>query len=257
MTDIKAQTWHKNLRQRKKCFLRHSENVMEFGDFTAIRHAGYESVKRRYWLHRWQRRQAMHQNVNTEARSCNNIRRGKGITYSGCYVCSLRYPACRGHGGRLSSVARLALQCFFPNYLINGKIFGGRGKVFNIKCALRFCLEHLCETFLILRIQRDITNIYIYTHIYMSSIKVPFNLVRWSLWNLNFLDTFTKNTQIPNFIKIPLVGAELCYADGRTWRTLLQIFANAPLILSEVYGTWIISMHLRKILKYQISLKSL
>ena len=29
---------------REKCFLRHSANLMEFRDLTAIRHAGHESV---------------------------------------------------------------------------------------------------------------------------------------------------------------------------------------------------------------------
>ena len=32
----------------------------------------------------------------------------------------------------------------------------------------------------------------------------------------NVLDIFSKNTQIPNFLKILPVGAELFHADGRT-----------------------------------------
>jgi len=32
----------------------------------------------------------------------------------------------------------------------------------------------------------------------------------------NFLDRFSKNTQISNFVKIRSVGAELIHADGRT-----------------------------------------
>ena len=47
---------------------------------------------------------------------------------------------------------------------------------------------------------------------------------------------FSKNTQISNFIKISLVGAQLFHADGRTdWRTVtkklivaFRNFANAP-----------------------------
>jgi len=33
-----------------------------------------------------------------------------------------------------------------------------------------------------------------------------------------FLDRFSENTQISNFMKIHLVGADLFHADGRTWR---------------------------------------
>jgi hypothetical protein len=50
---------------------------------------------------------------------------------------------------------------------------------------------------------------------------------------LNFLDKFLKKeTQIPNFIKILLVGAELFHADGRIDMTkqivAFRSFANAP-----------------------------
>jgi len=32
----------------------------------------------------------------------------------------------------------------------------------------------------------------------------------------NFLDKFSKNTQMPNFVKIRPVGVELFHADGQT-----------------------------------------
>jgi len=35
-------------------------------------------------------------------------------------------------------------------------------------------------------------------------------------WNLNFLDRFSKSTQISNCLKILVVGVELFRADGRT-----------------------------------------
>jgi len=37
-------------------------------------------------------------------------------------------------------------------------------------------------------------------------------------WKLNFLNRFSSSSQISDFIKIPLVGAEFFYADGRTDR---------------------------------------
>ena len=57
---------------------------------------------------------------------------------------------------------------------------------------------------------------------------------------LNFLDRFYKNTQIPNFMKIPSVGAELFHeyeqtasqpakrADMTKLIAALRNFANAP-----------------------------
>jgi len=51
-------------------------------------------------------------------------------------------------------------------------------------------------------------------NVYLSSCKVSFILVRFSL-NLIFLERFSKNHQISNFMKIHLVGAELFRADGR------------------------------------------
>jgi hypothetical protein len=49
--------------------------------------------------------------------------------------------------------------------------------------------------------------------------------------NLNFLDRYSKNTQISNLIKIIPVGAELFHADRRADMTKLMLtfrnFANA------------------------------
>jgi hypothetical protein len=50
---------------------------------------------------------------------------------------------------------------------------------------------------------------------------------------MNFLDRFSKNTQISNFIEILLVGTELFHEDGRTdghdeANSLFQNFEKAP-----------------------------
>jgi hypothetical protein len=54
-------------------------------------------------------------------------------------------------------------------------------------------------------------------NVYRFSCKVHEILVRFSR-NLNFLEGFSKNTQITNFMQILPVGAELFHAetDGRT-----------------------------------------
>jgi len=64
-----------------------------------------------------------------------------------------------------------------------------------------------------------------------SSYKISAILVR-SCRDLNFLDRFSKNNQISNFMKIRAVGGELFHADRRTDMTKLLVafrnFANAP-----------------------------
>jgi hypothetical protein len=90
----------------------------------------------------------------------------------------------------------------FPLYLINGIIF--EKKLLNIKCVSSFS-TNLSEAFLILRVsERDIIK-----NVYYSLCKVHVILVRF-WWNLNFLNRFSKNIDIPNFMKILPVGAELC-----------------------------------------------
>jgi hypothetical protein len=72
-------------------------------------------------------------------------------------------------------------------------------------------------------------------NIYYSSCKVPFILIRFQ-WNFSILDTFSKNPQISNFMKIRPAGAELFHGDGRPERrkniTKLTVafrnFAKAP-----------------------------
>jgi len=71
----------------------------------------------------------------------------------------------------------------------------------------KFCLKYL-----ILRNVRDKIKKYIGLHV-MSSLRSS-DLHE----NLNFRDRFSQNTQIWNFTKIRLVGAELFHADEQTDR---------------------------------------
>jgi len=111
----------------------------------------------------------------------------------------------------LLSVACPALPCFFPHYHINGIIFGGwgvGGMLLDVKCEFWFSTT-LSEIFLTLRRTWWDTIINV---CWSSCILVKC----W--WNFSFLDRFSKNTQMLNFIKISKLGAELFLTDGRTDR---------------------------------------
>ena len=67
------------------------------------------------------------------------------------------------------------LYHIFPHCLINGKIFRGEKKLFNIKCVFGFSLQFSSEIFFILRrIQRDIV-----INVRGSPCEVPVILVRF------------------------------------------------------------------------------
>ena len=98
---------------------------------------------------------------------------------------------------------------FFSLYVINVNIFGK--ELLNINYVFWVSLQLLSETFLVLRrIQRGVINL-----LHRSSCKVPVVIVRFKL-NLNFLERFSENPHISNFMKIGPVGAELFRADRRT-----------------------------------------
>ena len=63
-------------------------------------------------------------------------------------------------------------------------------------------------------------------------VRVKYPLFLSDFNETNFLDRFSKNTHISNFMKIRRVGAELFHSDGRTDMTKLTVafrnFANAP-----------------------------
>jgi len=69
----------------------------------------------------------------------------------------------------------------------------------------RYSLQRLFEKFLIIKgIEPD--------NVHKSSCKVPVILIRFEL-NMKFLDIFSKNIQISNYMKILPMGDELLRED--------------------------------------------
>jgi hypothetical protein len=136
------------------------------------------------------------------------------------------YPTCNAYAP-YCHLWPVRLYNIFPHILTNG----GRKKY---SVGVLILSSNFSETFLILRrTERDMV-----INIHLFSCKVPIFLVRCSR-NLNFLDRYSKNTSILNFVKIGPVRAELSHADrrrdqkdGRTDRTRLIVafrnFAKAP-----------------------------
>jgi hypothetical protein len=64
-------------------------------------------------------------------------------------------------------------------------------------------------------------------NVYWCSCKVPVILVRFC-WNLQFVDKFSKNTQIQNFMKICYVRADLLHAVGQYGRQVEEADSSFP-----------------------------
>ena len=106
------------------------------------------------------------------------------------------------------------LYNILTHYLISATTFGGK------VTERKMCVWILSTTFVI-NISHSKKKWARYDqNVHTSSCKVPVIIARFQ-WNFYFLERFSKNTQTSNFMKIRLVGAELCHADGRidgqTW----------------------------------------
>lgn len=100
---------------------------------------------------------------NTESRSCKHCCREKAIniTNSEYVFYSLWCPACNARTS-YCHLWSVPLYSIFPPYLTNGTI----KKILNIKCIFCFYLQHLAETFLLLRrTERDMAKIVIGLHV--------------------------------------------------------------------------------------------
>ena len=111
---------------------------------------------------------------------------------------------------RFSPVVFLALQ-YFHTFPHKGHDFRKRKDYWITKCVFWFSLQILSEKFLILRrTEQDMIK-----HVYWSACKLAHILARFH-WSMNFVDRFSKNSLISNFIKIHLVGDEFFHTDGQT-----------------------------------------
>jgi len=98
------------------------------------------------------------------------------------------------------------LNSIFSHYLINGTIFRKR-VIEHEMCVLSF------STTFVWNISHSKKNPARYNvNVHSSSCMVPVILVRF-WWNMNFLNRFSKYTQISNFMKICPVGTELLHVD--------------------------------------------
>jgi hypothetical protein len=123
------------------------------------------------------------------------------------YVCSLCYQTCNAHAPYCHPRPVWSLQ-FFPHFLTNDMFFE---KVIEHKmCVLIFSTTFFFDIY---HSRKNSSRYGI--KVYCSSGKVLVMNVRF-WYNSKFIDIFSKNTQVSNFMEILLMGAELVHADEQT-----------------------------------------
>jgi hypothetical protein len=169
---------------------------------------------------------------NIEASSCNHCCSGKAtsVTYAECVFVALgiQYEM---HVRHIVICGLFVSTNIFPRCLQKTRFSKRRKKKKNLKCVLWFSTQRLSETFLILRrTERDM----IKKNVYWSLCTLAVILVRFE-WNLNFLDRFSKNTHISNFMEAKPSGGRVVpcgRTDKRADMTKLIVafrnFANSP-----------------------------
>jgi hypothetical protein len=136
--------------------------------------------------------------------SCNNCcsRRAINVTYSDCVFVALVIQ----HAMRMRHIVICSLSgsiIFSPHYLTKGTIF--KRKCYCIKIyVLIFSATFVWKN------ERDMIKMYIGLHVNYPLFLSDFN----ETWI--FLDRFSRNPKISNFMKIRPDGAEVFQADGRT-----------------------------------------
>jgi hypothetical protein len=133
-------------------------------------------------------------------------------------VCGRRYPAGTAHAP-YCHLWPVRLYSIFTHYLINGTIL--EKKVIDHKMWVL-----VPSTTFIWNFSHSKKNWARYDkNVYWCSCNVPVSLVRFKR-NFNVLDRFSKNTHIPNCIKICPTEAELFHDDGQTGMKLIATFRN-------------------------------
>jgi hypothetical protein len=175
---------------------------------------------------RWQY-STMYVKRNVEARSCNHFCREKAISFI-FYECVF-VALSNQHAICMRRNIYLCVPCpdvpFFPYDLTNGTTF--EKKLSKIKRGFRISVQ-MC-----LKYSHSKKNWARYNHKCNTGLHVKYQLFL-SHFNesWNFLDRFTKSTQMTNFMKLRPVGAKLFRADAQTerqthWLTDINDEANS------------------------------